>query len=238
MNNRPTDRPTDRPSRVVWVALGEIGTISRGSGLPKSDFTESGVKCIHYGQIYTFYNTFAYDTKSFVSQDTARKLKKVSKGDIIIAVTGENVEDICKCVAWLGNDEIVTGGHTAILKHNQNPKYIAYYLQTSAFFRQKQRIANGTKVIEVTPSKLADVKIPLPSLEEQERIVAILDRFEALTADITSGIPAEIAARKKQYEHYRDKLLNFKTIKGRENAKAQPREENGGLYVYGARVSG
>jgi type I restriction enzyme S subunit len=54
--------------------------------------------------------------------------------------------------------------------------------------------------------------IPVPPLAEQERIVAILDRFDALTADITSGLPAEIAARQKQYEYYRDKLLTFKEV--------------------------
>lgn len=52
--------------------------------------------------------------------------------------------------------------------------------------------------------------IPVPPLEEQERIVAILDRFDALCNDLTSGLPAEIEARKKQYEYYRDKLLTFK----------------------------
>lgn len=54
------------------------------------------------------------------------------------------------------------------------------------------------------------MKIPLPPLAEQERIVTILDRFDALCNDLTSGLPAEIEARKKQYEYYRDKLLTFK----------------------------
>jgi type I restriction enzyme S subunit len=134
----------------------------------------------------------------------------VNKGDIIVAVTSENIEDVCKCVAWLGDEDIVTGGHTAIVKHNQNPKYIAYWLQTAAFFEQKRKIAHGTKVIEVTPSKLEDILIPIPPLEEQARIVGILDRFNMLTTDITEGLPAEIAARQKQYEYYRDKLLTFK----------------------------
>jgi type I restriction enzyme S subunit len=196
--------------RIVWTTLGEIATITRGNGLQKNDFTESGVPCIHYGQIYTYYGTFASTTKSFVSPKLAGKLHKVQKGDIIVAVTSENVEDVCKCVAWLGDEEIVTGGHTAILKHNQNPKYIAYYLQTEAFFAQKRKIAHGTKVIEVTPSKLKNIQIPVPSLAEQARLVEILDRFDILTTDIANGLPAEIEARRKQYEYYRDKLFTFK----------------------------
>ena len=77
------------------------------------------------------------------------------------------------------------------------------------FFTQKRTLAHGTKVIEVTPDKLYDVIIPLPTLREQERIVSILDRFDAICNDLTSGLPAEIEARQKQYEYYRDKLLTF-----------------------------
>ena len=57
---------------------------------------------------------------------------------------------------------------------------------------------------------MASIKIPLPSIESQRRIVAILDRFDALCNDLSSGLPAEIEARRKQYEYYRDKLLTFK----------------------------
>lgn len=78
------------------------------------------------------------------------------------------------------------------------------------FFEQKRKLAHGTKVIEVTPDTLTKVQIPIPSLSEQERIVAILDKFDALVNDLSQGIPAEIEARKKQYEYYRDKLLTFK----------------------------
>ena len=57
---------------------------------------------------------------------------------------------------------------------------------------------------------LASLKILVPPLEEQARIVAILDKFDALVNDLTFGLPAEIAARRQQYEHYRDRLLTFK----------------------------
>jgi type I restriction enzyme S subunit len=59
---------------------------------------------------------------------------------------------------------------------------------------------------------IGNYNIPVPPLEEQERIVAILDRFDALCNDLTTGLPAEIEARQKQYEYYRDKLLSFKEV--------------------------
>jgi len=189
------------PDGVEYKALCEFGTMIRGNGLQKKDFTDSGVGCIHYGQIYTYYGAFAYETKSFVSPDLAKQLKKVNTGDLVIAITSENVEDVCKCVAWLGNEEIVTGGHSAIFKHDQNAKYLSYYFQTEAFFSQKRKIANGTKVIEVSPQKLERAIIPLPPLPVQREIVRILDNFTELTAELT--------ARKKQYEYYRDLLLSF-----------------------------
>ena len=196
------------------VALGSFGALIRGNGLQKKDFTENGIGCIHYGQIYTHYGTFTDKTKSFVSPELAKKLKKVNKGDLIIASTSEDIEGVCKAVAWLGDEEIVTGGHSTILKHNQNPKYIAYYFQTPMFFDQKRKFARGTKVIDVSAKDMAKIKIPLPSLDEQERIVSILDRFDALVNDISIGLPAELKARRKQYEYYRDKLLTFNEYAG------------------------
>ena len=127
-----------------------------------------------------------------------------------MAVTSENVEDVCSCTAWIGDEEIAISGHTAIIRHHQNAKFLSYYFHTSIFFVQKKKLAHGTKVIEVTPTALNDILIMLPPLEEQKRIVGILDRFDLICNDITEGIPAEIEARQKQYEYYRDKLLDFK----------------------------
>lgn len=194
------------------MALGDIGTFVRGNGLQKKDFVESGVGCIHYGQIYTYYGTYTSKTKSFVNPDLASHLCKVSRGDLVIACTSENIEDVCKSVAWLGEDDIVTGGHACVFKHNQNPKYIAYFFQTEAFFVQKKKYARGTKVIDIKVEDMAKITISLPSLSEQERIVSILDKFDALVNDLTSGLPAELAARRQQYEYYRDRLLSFSPI--------------------------
>lgn len=195
---------------VEWKTLGEIGEFIRGNGLQKKDFTESGVGCIHYGQIYTYYGTSATKTKSFVSPELAKKLRKVDKGDLIITNTSENIEDVCKTVAWLGDNQIVTGGHATIFKHKQNPKYLAFYTQTEMFSLEKKKFAQGAKVIDVSAKNLAKIPIPIPPISEQDRIVSILDKFDTLVNDISIGLPAEIEARRKQYEYYRNRLLTFK----------------------------
>ena len=214
-----TDRQTDRQTVIkliqyvfgyVPVRLDEIATIIRGGNFQKKDFVENGRPCIHYGQMYTHFGVYADETITFVNEEVFSKSKIARHGDIVMAVTSENVEDVCSCTAWLGDEEVAISGHTAIIRHNQNAKYMSYFFHSSAFFEQKKRLAHGTKVIEVTPSKLGGIEILLPTIEEQSRIVSILDRFDSLCNDITSGLPAEIEARKKQYEYYRDKLLEFK----------------------------
>jgi type I restriction enzyme S subunit len=192
------------------VRLGDIATVMRGGSFQKKDFSDFGVPCIHYGQIYTKYGLHADKTFTFISEKTAEKQKFAEPNDIVMAVTSENVEDVCKCVAWVGKGKIAVSGHSAIIHHNQNAKYLSYYFHTSMFFEQKRKLAHGTKVIEVTPDTLTKIQIPIPSISEQERIVRILDDFDSLVNDLTQGLPAEIEARKKQYEYYREQLLTFK----------------------------
>ena len=158
------------PNGVEYRKLGEIATIERGNGLQKSDFKPSGIPCIHYGQLYTKFNTSADSVLTYVSEETAKSLKRLHKGDILMAVTSENVEDVCRCIAWLGDGDVVVGGHTAIIRHAQNPKYLAYWFQTEDFFLQKKRLAHGTKVIEVTPKTLESITIPCRRLKYSAKL--------------------------------------------------------------------
>lgn len=183
---------------------------TRGNGLQKKDFTESGVGCIHYGQLHTHYGTYAKQTKTFVSATLAKKLRKAKKGNLVIATTSENDEDAGKAVAWLGDAEIAVSGDTCIYEHSLNPKFVAYFFQTDQFQKQKKPYITGTKVRRISGENMSNIKIPVPSHETQESIVSILDKFDALVNDLSSGLPAEINARRKQYEYYRDRLLTFK----------------------------
>ena len=196
-------------AEIPKIKLGEFAVISRGGNFQKKDFVDNGLPCIHYGQIYTHYGTYADTTLTTINEKAYSKSKKAKKNDIVMAVTSENIEDVCKSVAWLGDKDIAVSGHTAIISHHQNAKYLSYYFASNAFFKQKKKLAHGTKIIEVTPNTLANIEVPLPSLEIQNRLVEVLDNFDSICSDLNIDLPAEIEARQKQYEYYRDSLLTF-----------------------------
>lgn len=91
-----------------------------------------------------------------------------------------------------------------------SPDYLFHILSSEKFFLYDIKNSKGAKMPRGDKAAVMDFEIPIPSLEEQHRIVSILDRFESLTTSLQSGLPAEITARRQQYEHYRDKLLTFK----------------------------
>ena len=195
------------PDGVEYKTLGEVAIISRGGNFQKKDFTEQGKPCIHYGQIYTRYGLFTDKTLTFINDECFAKQKYAEPNDIIMAVTSENIEDICKCVAWLGTEKVAVSGHSAIIHHSLNPKYLAYFFHSQHFFNQKRKLAHGTKVMEITPDTLKSIKLPVPPLEVQREIVRILDSFTELEKELEK----ELEARRNQYEYYRDSLLTFKS---------------------------
>ena len=91
------------------------------------------------------------------------------------------------------------------------PKFFFYYMKSS-FLEYIEKASFHSSVTSIRRPMLNNFPVPLPPLEEQCRIVSSLDRFDALCNDLTQGLPAEIEARKKQYEYYRDKLLSFKEL--------------------------
>ena len=195
---------------INWKILGELGQLIRGNGLQKSDFTEDGFPAIHYGQIYTFYGTFADKTKSFVSENLAKKLKKAQNGDVLLAGTSENIQDVMKPLGWLGNEIAISGDMFAFRPNTElDTKYLTYLLQTTEFQKYKEKYAHGTKVTRLNAEKFLRFKIAIPPLDKQKRIVNILDKFEALTHSITEGLPKEITLCKQQYEYYREQLIDF-----------------------------
>lgn len=196
---------------VEWKTLGEIATaIYRGAGIKRDQVTPEGIPCVRYGEIYTSYNIHFNDCISHTTIDNVPSPKYFEHGDILFAITGESVEDIAKSIAYMGNEKCLAGGDIVVLKHNQNPKYLSFALSTNDAIMQKGKGKVKSKVVHSSVPSISEIKIPIPDLETQERIANTLDNFLQLTNNITAGLPAEIEARHKQYEYYRDKLLTFK----------------------------
>ena len=194
-------------STFMELTLGDVGEFTRGNGLQKADFVEVGEPCIHYGQIYTYFGSMTDSVISYVTKTTASKLKKAKKGDIILTTTSENIADVCKSLAWMGEGEVSIGGHSCIFRHNLDPIFATYYFQSHYFQIQKNYYVHGTKVKDIKISDLAKIKIVVPDLETQQRIGFALKSFDELINNVSSGLPAEIGLRKQQYEHYRDSLI-------------------------------
>ncbi|WP_413375727.1 restriction endonuclease subunit S [Alkalihalobacillus sp. 1P02AB] len=194
---------------VEWKTLGDVGEFTRGKRFVKTDMLSEGFPCIHYGEMYTHYNIWAEKTKSFVSHDLASKLRVANHGDVVIVAAGETIEDIGKGTAWLGNSGVVIHDACFSYRSSLNPKYVSYFLRTKHFHDQIKKYISSGKISAINANGLSKAKIPIPSFEEQARIVSILDKFDALTSSITKGLPREIELRQKQYEYYRNMLLSF-----------------------------
>ncbi len=195
------------------VSLGELGTLTRGKRFVHADATESGVPCIHYGELYTYYGVYAEKVRSHIREELRPKMRYAHKGDVVIVGAGENNIDIGIGVAWEGDEDVAVHDACYTLCHSQNAKYISYYLRSNMYHNQITKYVSQGKICSISATKIGEALIPIPSLDEQSRIVSILDRFDSLCSDITDGLPAEIEARQKQYEYYRDKLLTFESAK-------------------------
>ena len=195
---------------VEWKKLSEVASITTGRRFVRTDIKESGVPCFHYGDIYTYYGLTATKTKGYLDAELASKLRFAQPNDVVVVCAGENDMDLGIGVAWLGKEPAVVHDACCILHHEQNPRYISHFLRTHKYHLQMKRYAKNGKISSLSSSSLGEAIIPIPSLEEQERIASTLDRFDALVNDLSQGLPAEMEARKQQYEYYRDKLLTFK----------------------------
>ena len=190
---------------VEMKTLGEIGVFIRGNGIQKNDFVEDGYSCIHYGQIHARYGFSAKETISKIKESLYKKCKRAKKGDVVLATTSEDAEGVAKPFVWLGDEDTAVSGDAFIFHHHQIGKYMGYQFMTHKFMQFKVKYATGAKVVRISGDNLAKFEVALPSIEEQSRIVSILDTFEASIANLE----AQLKEREKQYEYYRNKLLTF-----------------------------
>lgn len=191
---------------VVWKTLGEVGKFTYGyiakaqdAGTARfiriSDINANG-KLIPNGEKYI---------------DVLPECKKylLKKNDLLMARTGATYG---KTMIFSEDYPAVYAGFLIKLDFDKNiliPKYYWHFAQGELFWRQANKLVSGGGQPQLNANALKMIKIPIPPLPEQEKIVAILDKFDTLTNSISEGLPHEIALRRKQYEYYREQLLAF-----------------------------
>ena len=169
------------PANWVYTNLGSLGTLTRGNGIKRDETTQNGYPCVRYGELYTTYKTSFFKTVSFVNLILFNKSKKIHKNDIIMALTGENKEDISKAVAYLGNDQIAMGGDmTCFSNHMLEPLYLVYVLNSPYGISRKRELATGDIIIHMSNDKLSSIQIPLPPLVEQKKIIYKINTINQL----------------------------------------------------------
>ena len=197
-------------NKVEIVKLKDIATeMYRGNGIKREEVREIGIPCVRYGEIYTDYGISFEKTKSYTDENLITNKKYIDYGDILFAITGESVEEIGKSTAYIGKEKCLVGGDILVMKHKQDPVYLSYVLSTENAQKQKSKGKIKSKVVHTNATDIGEIEIPLPPLEVQKRIVEVLDNFEKICNDLNIGLPAEIEARQKQYEFYRNFLLTF-----------------------------
>lgn len=168
--------------------FGEIGTLERGAGISKKDFVDDGLPCIHYGQLHTTFGAYTRKNITFIPKDLLSKYKIAHSGDLILAITSEDVEGSCKSTAWLGDYDVVVGSDAAIFHHNQDGIYLSYYTRTKAFYNEKAKYAKGFKVTHISTKEIASISICVPPLSIQNTFANKIEQIERQKTIIQESI--------------------------------------------------
>lgn len=183
--------------------MGEIGSLQRGSGLSKKDLVEEGFPCILYGQIHTKFGAYAERNIAFIPEDLVHTAKIAHSGDLVMALTSEDVEGSCKSVAWLGNYDVAVGSDAAIFSHSENGIYLSYYTQTRAFYNEKAKYARGFKVTHISTKDIATIPVMIPPRLLQDEFALKVQFIEKQKESINRSI----AESQKLFDYTMDKYF-------------------------------
>lgn len=200
-------------TNVEWYLLGDVCHVLAG-GTP----SKKNINYWHNGTIKWLGSTVCQNQKTvdqvtdYITEEGLENssAKLISPNSTLIALVGATIGK----VAFLPFEASINQNIAAVYPKNTHVLHNSYvYYVCTTLYPKFLALTQGSKLAMANLTFVRNLKIPVPPLSEQQRIVDILDRFDALCNDITSGLPAEIEARKKQYEYYRDKLLTFKELK-------------------------
>ena len=179
---------------IRWMKLGDIADIGTGNGNTNEGLDTGKYPFFVRSQDIKYKNEYDFDETAIITSGDG-----VGVGKIFHFVSGKYALHQRAYRVHITSDNVL-------------PKYFFYYFKNS-FLTYISKASFHSSVTSIRRPMMINFPVPVPPLEVQQRIVDILDRFDTLCNDITSGLPAEIEMRQKQYEYYRDKLLTFKELK-------------------------
>ncbi len=168
------------PKSWVTTTLGDAGIFSKGKGISKNEISSEGIPCIRYAEIYTDYNFQIKKFKSFIRREVADASKRFKKNDIIFAGSGETAEEIGKSVSFTLDCEAYVGGDAIILSpvSGIDSLFLSYQLNDNIRRKQRMKLGQGSSVIHIYSSGLADLIIVLPPIPEQKKIASVLTTID------------------------------------------------------------
>lgn len=192
---------------VVWKTLGEVTLPTENI---KWKYTDKIYQYIDLTSVSREYKTITDTIAISANNAPSRAQKIVKEHDVIFATTRPTLQRFT-IISKKFSGEIASTGYCVLRANCKEvlPKWIYYQISTERFNQYVEVNQSGSAYPAISDAKVKEFKIPIPSLPEQEKIVAILDKFDTLTHSISEGLPYEITLRRKQYEYYREQLLAF-----------------------------
>ena len=191
----------DEVYQVEWKKLGEVGKVSMCKRILKNQTSDDGE--IPFYKI----GTFGKVATSYISRELFEEYKLrfsyPKLGDILISASGT----IGRTVVFNGEDSYFQDSNIVWLEHDESQvlnRYLYYFYQMNPW-----KVSDGGTISRLYNGNIEKTTIPVPSLEIQSRIIQVLDNFDTVCNDLNIGLPKEIELRQKQYEYWREQLLNF-----------------------------
>lgn len=178
---------------IDWqeLAIKDLGSISKGKGISRSECGSGYIPCVRYGEIYTDHNDYIKYFRSFISKDVAKTSRRLHYGELLFTGSGETKEEIGKCVAFIDNIEAYVGGDIIIVTPDLNeydPLFLGFLMNDRYVIHQKSLRGQGDAVVHITGKTLSTIQIVLPSLNEQRKIAKALSDIDGLIQSLTKLI--------------------------------------------------
>jgi type I restriction enzyme S subunit len=201
--------PKQKSALSQWqeVKLSDIGVFSKGAGITKDQLTEEGLGAIRYGELYTKFDFQIKEIYSRIPASIVSSTKKIKYGDILFAGSGETIEEIGKSAAYLLDEECYAGGDIIVFSPKDSDSlFLSYFLNVGEARKKLRELGQGQSVVHIYKSDIEGMKLHLPPLPEQNRIVSVLETWDRAI----EGVEKKIGTKKQLKLVLRKQLITGK----------------------------